>query len=123
MSTLKRLAVLAPLVVAALLLARRAHGPLWLDEAWNLEDTLGGERLLFGGRSVRERGFELVLIGWTRLFGPSVVSLRLLMGAAFAGGGALVAWASRRARGDALTAVLLWASAPVLLHYACEINR
>ena len=96
--------------------------PLWLDEAWVIEDLLGTP-LLLPGQSVREAAYEWLLQAWMLVAGASIASLRLLM----IGFSLVTVWALVRAAHPAEArpgaALLVFTSFPVIVHFAVEINR
>jgi len=96
--------------------------PLWLDEAWVVEDLLGTP-LLLPGQSVREAAYEWLLQSWMLVAGASIASLRLLM----IGFSMATVWALARAARPAQSCpgatLLVFTSFPVIVHFAVEINR
>lgn len=112
---------LALLAFAGLLLSRREL-PLWLDEAWTVEDLLG-DRLMHVGYQVRERAYEGLLSGWIAIAGAEVARLRLLMTAFGLAAVYAVGRAARAADAEPATAALLFTAFSTVPHYLVEINR
>lgn len=117
-----RLGVQLVLLGCAVLLWARVQEPLWLDEAWTVEDLLGA-RTLHVGVQVRELVYEQLVRLWLLLFGLSQLSVRALPGLCGLGALWITARAARRSGGDPFTAVMVLGSIPLAVHFWSELNR
>jgi hypothetical protein len=105
-----------------IVLAGRLDQPLWLDEAWHVQDVFG-TRTTYLDVQLRERGFEWLLATWGGLMGKQVSSLRALMLLQGLAATWLVMLAARRAQADPVAAGLAFCAFSAVCRYVVELNR
>ena len=120
--TTARVGTCLVLLGCAALLAARWDEPLWLDEAWTIEDLVG-VRTMHVGVQVRERFYEGLLRVWLGVCGLSLASVRAFPAAFGLLALVVTARAARRGGGDPFSAVMVLGGLPLALHFFSELNR